>query len=188
MNDFALIKHARNRAGNRRRYAAIRGYEAGRLEAPRGSEEAIRGAVVSSEPAISFGKPLRGSVQGPARRKRKGAIAAPAVEAVMDVVRSGDHVSPATAIARLRQLVRADADLRPRHAALALAIADALTVNSAGPQGVEQREALRRAALTLLDSYISLADERAILNSLSRSGLERFVAIDAGPIASLLAE
>lgn len=123
------------------------------------------------------------------RRRAKGrrtpALASQAVDAVLALAASQAGGSRADAIAKLRQAVHHDAIKRPRHAAVALALVDVL-ICARATLDVQQTEALRRAALALLEPYISTADERGVLTSLARAGLERVPPLDEGPLAVIL--
>jgi hypothetical protein len=119
------------------------------------------------------------------RRTKHPTIVALAAESVLELSHGGAAGDLASSISRLRQAVRRDAGLRPRHAAVALALADALSLVS-GPLTVQQREAIRRAAQTMLDTFISVADERGVLTALARARLDRLPPLDEGPLASVL--
>lgn len=119
-------------------------------------------------------------------RRPKPSISAQASDAVLELAQGMAGASRSAAIGALRQLVRVQADQRPRHAAVALAIADALIATPEAPNGVQQSEALRTAALLLTDSYISITDERAAMNTLARAGVDRYAPLDEGPLADLL--
>jgi hypothetical protein len=108
-------------------------------------------------------------------------LAAQAVDAVLDLVADRPGASRSDAAAKLRQSVHRDAALRPRHAAVALTIADGL-ICSGSPASVQQKEAVRRAALTLLEPYISTSDERAVLTTLARAGIDTMPPLDEGPL------
>jgi hypothetical protein len=90
----------------------------------------------------------------------------------------------AQAAALLRQAVSEEIVRRPRHAAVALALHDAL-LNSVGSQAVSgDAAALEIGARLLLSPFISDDDERVLLDRLNRSW-DRVPALDEGPLAVL---
>lgn len=131
----------------------------------------------------------RPSTQGVPRRRAatESAVVADAVQAVKSVAIDGDPRAALEASAHLRQLVRRDRDKRPRHAAIALAAADVLAMQPSGSIDVQQREALLRLAVLLLEPFVSASDEASVLRSLSRAKLDRYAPLDEGPLADLLA-
>jgi hypothetical protein len=157
---------------------------------PKKHQDAARGiffAVIGTNINASSGAAYESGFASPSRKKSQKvpALAAQAVDAVLALVTSQIGSSRADAVAKLRQAVHHDAVRRPRHAAVALAIADAL-ICSGCAANVQQAEALRRAALALLEPYVSTADERGVLTSLARAGMDRVPPLDEGPMAAAL--
>lgn len=85
----------------------------------------------------------------------------------------------------LRQAVAREANARPRHAAVALALHDAVLQAAAEPTTAGSPAPLRDGARVLLSPFISDEDERSLLDALNRSW-DRVPALDEGPLADLL--
>lgn len=183
MNSYPVVESPRTEK-RVQRYRALKRVDGGQIAK---RAKLAKGDLSSGSESHSHelhsppGRPPRGS----SRRSRQPTIVALAAEAVLELSRGGPIDNRAVAVARLRQAVHRDSRRRPRHAAVALATADALSLAPA-TLDVQQREALRRSAVTLLDPFISVGDERAVLTTLARAGLDRFSPLDEGPLAPLL--
>ena len=73
----------------------------------------------------------------------------------------------------LKRAVAEQADVRPRHAAVALALADALLCTTTPFGNRERRKVLWDGVRLISDTFISTADEMKLLQRMGAAGLER---------------
>lgn len=109
-----------------------------------------------------------------------------AVEATLAVAGEPGEGQLAWAAVKLREAAREEAGRRPRHGAVALALADALLVTAAGAEA-GRSGALHKGAGLLLEPFIADDAERDFLDELNASW-QRVPPLEQGPLAKLLGD
>lgn len=156
------------------RHTAVRARDTG----ARASRRATRGGW--SRAALTTGRDATNGREAAAEKSLAGLYAA--IEATLAVAADPGSGRLAWAASRLREATREEAGRRPRHGAVALALADALLVAAAGV-GAGEPAALREGAHLLLEPFITDEAERAFLDRLNASW-QRVPPLEQGPLAN----